>query len=86
MGKRKNKDWYDNKIGSIKRRKRALTKSVADGEFGLDDGYKRNSEIKKIKDDLKREKRAAKRAEKQNWKEEVEEILNKDEDELGLEE
>ena len=79
--KNKDKHWYDAKIQDIKKRKRQLCKSISDGEYNSqysnDDSAKNNKEVKKIKGELKREKRAAKRAERKNWKDEVDEIINK---------
>ena len=56
--KEKNIEWYNDKVQDIKRRKRAL-RNVEDPK-----------KVKKMKDDLKREQRAAKRGEKnelRNW-------------------
>jgi len=60
--KEKDDIWYDEKIKDIKKRKRNL-KHIHDPNI-----------VKAIKQDLKREKRAAKRAEKQNWKKKIKDI------------
>ena len=75
MSKSKNTDWYDGKIRDIKKRKRELTKSIKEGLYGSD-STKNSNEIKGIKEDLKKEKRAAKRAEKQNLKKEIDDALD----------
>ncbi len=59
--------WYEKKIESIKKRKRKV--------YLIQDTKAR----KRIKDDLKREQRGAKRAEKQNLKKFIEEEINKTE-------
>jgi len=58
--KTKDDIWYDEKIRSIKKRKRKL-KHIEDASI-----------VKQIKKDLKREQRAAKRATKQWLKKEIE--------------
>jgi hypothetical protein len=58
--------WYEKKIESIKKRKRKV--------YLIQDTKAR----KRIKDDLKREQRGAKRAEKQNLKKFIEEEINKE--------
>ena len=64
----KNKDinWYNDKIQSIKKRKRNL-RFVQDATM-----------VKKIKNDLKREQRAAKRSEKNNLKEWIKSQINEE--------
>jgi len=52
--------WYDEKVRSIKKRKRKL-KHIEDSQI-----------VKQIKKDLKREQRAAKRGSKQWWKKQIE--------------
>lgn len=59
--------WYDKKLESIKKRKRKV--------YLIQDTKAR----KRIKDDLKREQRSCKRAEKQNLKKFIEEEINKTE-------
>lgn len=76
MRKRKDTEWYDGKIRSIKKRKRKLTKSIKAGLYGSDSISKNNNEIKAEKEDLKREKRAAKRAEKQNLKKDIDDAID----------
>ena len=60
--KTKDEDWYQEKIQDIKKRKRKL-RHIQDSKI-----------VKKIKNDLIREKRAVKRAEKQNWKKKIKDI------------
>ena len=64
----KNKDinWYNDKIQSIKKRKRNL-RFVQDATM-----------VKKIKNDLKREQRAAKRSEKNSLKEWIKSQINEE--------
>lgn len=77
--KNKDKDWYDAKMKDLKKRKRETCGSVSDAEYGSIsyDGKADNKKIKKLKEEFKQEKRSYKRAEKQNWKKEVQEILEK---------
>lgn len=63
--KEKNIEWYDEKIQDIKRRKRAL-RNVEDPK-----------KVKKMKEDLKREQRGAKRSEKQELRNWLKEEINK---------
>ena len=69
----KNKDikWYEDKVDDIRRRKRNL-RNIEDPKL-----------VKKMKGDLKREQRGAKRAERQNLdiflKEEINKFKNKGE-------
>lgn len=59
-------EWYEARVEDIRRRKRELT-SKPNGE--LYEGKVLDSKRKKqVKEDLKREKRAAKRGEKQDLK------------------
>ena len=62
--KTKDQDWYQEKIQDIKKRKRKL-RHMQDAKI-----------VKKIKADLTREKRACKRAEKQQLKKEINEIIS----------
>ena len=66
-------EWYANKVESIRKRKRKLTSLplyiIYEGDY-LDGRKKRE-----IKDDLKREQRAAKRGEKQDMKKMIDEEL-----------
>ncbi len=65
----KNKDdnWYDNQVQDIKKRKRAMCKSIGSFEYGTDfmGGKLTNKRIKELKNSLTKEKRAAKRSNKQ---------------------
>mgnify|MGYP004000399727 CR=1 FL=1 len=61
--KTKDDIWYDEKVRSIKKRKRKL-KHIEDSSI-----------VKMIKKDLKREQRAAKRGSKQWWKKQIEEEI-----------
>ena len=78
---KKDKDWYNVKMKDLKKRKRATCGSISDSEYdtySFSDGNQINNKtIKKLKEEFKKEKRSYKRAEKQNWKKEVEEILEK---------
>jgi hypothetical protein len=79
MGK-KDDIWYDSKMKDLKRRKRAVCGSISDDEYNTystEDGLVNNKTIKKLKEEFRKEKRSYKRAEKQNWKKEVDEILSK---------
>ncbi len=67
--KNKDIDWYNKKLLDIKKRKK-IANDLEDPVFR-----------KKLKDDLKREHRAVKRAERQNANKHIEEELNKDENE-----
>lgn len=60
--KTKDEDWYQEKIQDIKKIKRKL-RHIQDSKI-----------VKRIKNDLIKEKRAAKRAEKQNWKKKIKDI------------
>ena len=60
--KTKDEDWYQEKIQDIKKRKRKL-RHIQDSKI-----------VKRIKNDLIKEKRAVKRAEKQNWKKKIKDI------------
>jgi hypothetical protein len=64
--KTKDIDWYENKVQDIKKRKRSL-RHVQDSGV-----------VKKIKKDLKSEQRAAKRSEKMNLKNWINEEINKE--------
>jgi hypothetical protein len=64
--KTKDIDWYENKVQDIKKRKRSL-RHVQDSVV-----------VKKIKKDLKSEQRAAKRSEKMNLKNWINEEINKE--------
>lgn len=64
--KNKDIDWYENKVQDIKKRKRSL-RHVQDSGV-----------VKKIKKDLKSEQRAAKRSEKMNLKNWINEEINKE--------
>lgn len=63
--KTKDIDWYENKVQDIKKRKRSL-RHVQDSGV-----------VKKIKRDLKSEQRSAKRSEKMNLKNWINEEINK---------
>jgi hypothetical protein len=69
----KTPDWYKQKIKGVKKKKRELT-SAEIGTFfnGVVLTKKRR---KDIKDDLKREKRSYKRAEKQDLKKSIDEEI-----------
>ena len=62
--KDKDSKWYDEKIKDIKKRKRQL-KNIQEPSL-----------VKKMKKDLKREQRGAKRAEKQYVEKYIDDILN----------
>lgn len=63
--KNKDKFWLDTKIQDIKKRKRGLKKMLD------------QTMVKKIKEDLKREYRAAKRSEKNSVREHIKREINK---------
>jgi len=63
--KTKDINWYNEKLQSIKKRKRIVTE--------IEDPRVR----KRLKDDLKREQRGAKRAEKQHLKKWIDEQIKK---------
>ena len=66
--KEKDENWYNDKIGEIKKKKRNL-RYVQDAKM-----------VKKMKKDLKREQRSAKRAEKQWVDKEIKRKINGDTD------
>jgi hypothetical protein len=65
----KNKDdnWYENQVQDIKKRKRAMCKAISSFAYGTDfmGGKLTNKRIKELKNSLTKEKRAAKRSNKQ---------------------
>jgi hypothetical protein len=74
MGKKDN-IWHDNELKKLKKEKKEA--------LGDKDDYSgTSSEVKyrkKIKEEYKKERRRIKRAEKNTWKQEVEEEINKSE-------
>ncbi|CAG7581104.1 MAG: hypothetical protein SLAVMIC_00671 [uncultured marine phage] len=77
--KNKDSDWYDAKMKDLKKRKREACSSVSDSEYGsytYEGGKADNKTIKKLKQEFKKEKRSYKRAEKQNWKQEAQDIID----------
>ncbi len=80
--------WLDSKIKEIKGEKRELCQSISDSEYNsysVQEGSLNNKTIKKMKNDLKKKKRAAKRANKQYWDKEMEEEIIKFELDKGEE-
>ncbi len=70
--KTKDHKWYKDKIRKLKKDKKQIQKDMASNPFSSP------KDRKKVADDAKREKRAFKRAEKQNWQKEVEKALEND--------
>ena len=69
--KNKDSNWYDQKIKKLKKAKKELQIAMRKAS------YVRSKDRKKVADNAKREKRAYKRAEKQNWKETVKNEIEK---------
>lgn len=67
----KDKDdiWLDQEVQKIKKKKRTMCKSISSFSYGTDfmAGKLTNKKIKEMKESLKKERRAAKRSNKQFW-------------------
>ena len=70
MSKHKDPQWYANKIDEMKKEKREIL-----GNLKKHKGVSTDT-IKKIKDDFRRTKRAYKRGEKHECKENIKKIIN----------
>ncbi len=75
--KTKDDNWYENQVQDIKKRKRTMCKSISAFAYGTDFMGSRltNKKIKELKDTLTKEKRAAKRSNKQYVDKLIEEEL-----------